>query len=58
MTAFHRGIPVQGKVVPICTMKAYTGSIGTAPLILNLGTKMEVHGPLHAQASLTPGKNP
>jgi len=38
-------------------MKAYTGSRVTAPLIHNLGTKIEVNGPLHALASLTPGKN-
>jgi hypothetical protein len=29
----------KGKVVPVHSMKVYTGSIGTAPLILNLGTK-------------------
>jgi hypothetical protein len=29
---------IKGKVVPIHTMKAYRGSRGTTPLILNLGT--------------------
>jgi hypothetical protein len=29
----------QVKAVPICTMKAYRGSGGTAPLILNFSTR-------------------
>jgi hypothetical protein len=32
---FHKG---QGKIVPAYAMKAYRGSRGSAPLILNLGT--------------------
>jgi hypothetical protein len=29
---------IKGKVVPVHTMKAYRGSRGITPLILNLGT--------------------
>jgi hypothetical protein len=33
-----------GKVIPVDSMKVYMESIGIAPLILNLGVKMEVSG--------------
>jgi len=37
-------------------MKAYWGSAGTAPRILELRHYMEVSGQLHAPAALPPGK--
>jgi hypothetical protein len=39
-------------------MKGYWVSGGIAPCILDLGTKMEVSGQLHAPAALPPGKEP
>jgi hypothetical protein len=30
---------IGGKLVPVCAMKAYSDSRGTAPLILNLGAR-------------------
>jgi hypothetical protein len=44
------------KSVSVYSMKAYRNT-GTVPLI-NLGTKMEASGELHALATLPPGKNP
>jgi hypothetical protein len=39
-------------------MKTYWVSEGVAPRILNLGTRLEVSGQLHAPASLSPSKEP
>jgi hypothetical protein len=33
---------VEGKAVPVHAMKAYRGSSGIAPLVLNLGTRYRV----------------
>jgi hypothetical protein len=38
-------------------INTYWESGGIAPCILNLGTKMEVRGMLHATAALPPGKD-
>ena len=40
------------KVILVLTMKAYRGSRGVAPLILNLGTRWCKWSALHASASL------
>jgi hypothetical protein len=36
-------------------MKAYWGSGGIAPRVLDLGTRMEVSGHLHGPSALSPG---
>ena len=38
----------EGKFVPVYDIRMYRGRRGVAPLILNVGTKMEVSGQLHA----------
>ena len=47
---------INGKVVPIYAMKAYRGSRGIAPLILNLGTRGRWVLTSHSD-SFIPGKN-
>jgi len=37
-----------------CVVKAYWGSGGIAPRILDLGTRWELSGQLHPPAALTP----
>jgi hypothetical protein len=39
-------------------MRAYWGSGGITPRILDLGTNMEMSGQLHAPAALSPRKDP
>jgi hypothetical protein len=43
----------EGKVVPVHTVKAYSGSRGIAPLILKIDTRWS-EWPLHTPAALLP----
>jgi hypothetical protein len=36
---YRQHIVAEGEVVPLHDVKAYTGSRGTAPLILHIGTR-------------------
>jgi hypothetical protein len=44
----------KARAVPVHTVKSNTRRNGTAPVILNLGTGLEVSGQLHALATLSP----
>jgi hypothetical protein len=46
------------EVVPVLFINGAPRREGIAPLILDLGTRIEVSGQLHAPAALPPGKEP
>ena len=51
----HKQRSEESDVFPVPTSKAYRGSIGMAPSILNLSTRWEVSSYIHALTTLTMG---